>query len=166
MKICALGPCATQEGLLFSLYPECFAGILFCETMQPDEAIQIGNVRPYCTSTGFQDTFRVTGQAEATESLKTILAMDASIAFSSRNDISDQCTGYNRDHDIAKAYTAFSSVMCGECAANASGTIPIATGKWGYGAFGGNLYCKFLVQLIAASLCGGVSLTYWLLGGA
>jgi hypothetical protein len=78
MKICTLGPavwpCATQEELLFSLYPECSAGILFCETMQPNEAIQIGNVRPYCTSTGFQDTFRVMGQAEATESLKTNLA--------------------------------------------------------------------------------------------
>lgn len=64
----------------------------------------------------------------------------------------------------AKAYTAFSSVVCGEGAANASGTIPIATGNWGYGAFGGNLYCKFLVQLIAVSLCGGVSLTYCLVG--
>ncbi|KAF9431384.1 hypothetical protein BGZ76_000379 [Entomortierella beljakovae] len=34
---------------------------------------------------------------------------------------------------------------------------PIATGNWGCGAFGGHLHLKFLIQLLAASVCGGYS---------
>lgn len=32
---------------------------------------------------------------------------------------------------------------------------PIATGNWGCGAFGGHLQLKFVLQWIAASICGG-----------
>lgn len=34
---------------------------------------------------------------------------------------------------------------------------PIATGNWGCGAFGGHLQLKFVLQWIAASICGGFS---------
>lgn len=34
---------------------------------------------------------------------------------------------------------------------------PIATGNWGCGAFGGHLQLKFVIQWIAASICGGFS---------
>lgn len=34
---------------------------------------------------------------------------------------------------------------------------PIATGNWGCGAFGGHLQLKFVLQWIAASICGGLS---------
>jgi len=34
---------------------------------------------------------------------------------------------------------------------------PIATGNWGCGAFGGHLQLKFVLQWIAASMCGGFS---------
>ena len=30
-------------------------------------------------------------------------------------------------------------------------------GNWGCGAFGGHLHLKFLIQLLAASVCGGYS---------
>jgi hypothetical protein len=33
----------------------------------------------------------------------------------------------------------------------------IATGNWGCGAFGGHLELKFMIQLLAASVCGGYS---------
>lgn len=34
---------------------------------------------------------------------------------------------------------------------------PIASGNWGCGAFGGHLQLKFVLQWIAASICGGFS---------
>jgi len=115
-------------------------------------------VRACCTTRGFQDTFTVTGAAPNNNNHndnKTILAMDSSIAESIR----DQCSGPDRDRDILKAVTAFSSV------ADNGTPVAIATGHWGCGAFGGDIYCKFLVQLIAASLCRRrVTLVYCLVG--
>jgi len=137
---------------LFTIHPECFAGILFCETMDVNEAIQISGVRAYCQTAGFQGTFKVTGPAH-NKKPKTVLAMDASIADWDYNRISDQCSGPNRNRDILKAVAAFSPLS----------DRTVATGSWGCGAFGGDIYVKFLVQWIAASLCN-VSLVYCLVG--
>lgn len=157
LHVGAVWPCATQEEIMFSIHPECFAGLLFCETMDEGEAIRISNVRPYCQTTGFQDSFRVQGSIDQQDSFactpKTILAMDSSIAFLTENTMSNQCKGPDRDRDILKAVTAFPDEAV------------IATGHWGCGAFGGNVYCKFLVQLIAASLRKDVELIYCLVGG-
>uniref|UniRef100_A0A7S1UV22 poly(ADP-ribose) glycohydrolase n=1 Tax=Grammatophora oceanica TaxID=210454 RepID=A0A7S1UV22_9STRA len=152
LHIGAVWPSATQEELLFTIYPECFVGILFCETMDVNEAIMISGVREYCKTTGFQGSFRVTAPSYDKKP-KIVLAMDASISDPDYG-ISDQCSGATRDRDISKAIAAFSCV---------SGKS-VATGHWGCGAFGGDVYCKFLVQLIAASLCNVSSVVYCLVG--
>ena len=36
----------------------------------------------------------------------------------------------------------------------------IVTGNWGCGAFGGYVQLKFLIQLVAASVCGRQELIY------
>jgi len=157
LHVGAIWPCATQEEILFSIHPECFAGLLFCQTMARNEAICISGVRAYCTTTGFQHTFAVTGLSDDKKT-KTILAMDASISEMTTDGLLRQCVGPDRDRDIWKAATAFSSIQNNNKNGNA-----IATGHWGCGAFGGNVYVKFLVQLIAASLTGN-PLVYCLVG--
>jgi poly(ADP-ribose) glycohydrolase len=142
LHVGAVWPCATQEEVLFSAFPECFAGILFCETMQDAEAIQIVGVRKFCKCRGFQETFCVDGpEDESSSAAKTIIAMDA---VAQPDTLAEQCSGWVRDRDILKA-------VCGFDGLEESGTV-VATGNWGCGAFGGNPHAKFIHQLLAASL--------------
>ena len=49
-------------------------------------------------------------------------------------------------------------------AAAAAQPLPVCTGNWGCGAFGGDLQLKALLQLIAASVAGRPSLVYFTFG--
>jgi poly(ADP-ribose) glycohydrolase len=142
-------PSATQEELLFSAFPECFAGLVICETMGDREAIQIKGVRQYCETAGFLRTFKVTGPSADTRPT-SIIAIDAAVVKTTKK-ISSQCARPLLDRDIVKAVIGF------------SGMKTVATGHWGCGVFGGDIYCKFLMQLLAASICD-VSLVYCLVG--
>lgn len=162
LHVGAVWPSATQEEIMFTVFPECFVGLLFCETMLPTEAIQIKGVRKFVDCHGFQHTFRVDGKvtkqsATTRQHGTTILAMDAAVA----DNLQEQCAGPVRDRDILKAFVAFNGLGGDE---SSSSSFPmVATGSWGCGAFGGNPYAKFIHQVIAASLAG-VSLTYCLVG--
>lgn len=142
LHIGAIWPSATQEEILFSLYPEAFAGILFCETMAEGDALQISGLERFVSSSGFRNTFEVQGPYQSNpngdQSLKTITAMDASVT----RRLPEQLSTKMLDRDILKAVAGF----------NGLSGHKIATGNWGCGVFGGNINVKFLQQLIAATV--------------
>ena len=69
-----------------------------------------------------------------------IVALDAIPYY---DDPSSQFLATNVNRDLEKAYVAFEST---------TPRVPIATGNWGCGAFGGNVQLKFLIQLMAAAV--------------
>ena len=142
LHVGALWPTATQEEILFSAYPECLVGVLFCETMADTDAIIISNVNRFIESEGFAEMYRVKGlvsHAEGTvceNETTCIVAVDAAIPETLREQLQQPLL----NRDVGKAATAWA----------ASGKRVIVTGNWGSGAFGGNIYAKFLHQYLAA----------------
>jgi poly(ADP-ribose) glycohydrolase len=161
LHVGAVWPSATQEEILFTVFPEAFPGLLFCETMLPNEAILISGLRQFVSTEGFQDTFRVIGPYSVPPANqgrgRTMIAMDASMG----GRLHDQCFGRDYcDRDICKAYIGFSSAVR-ICDQQQQASV-IATGNWGCGVFRNNPYVKFLQQLVAASLADVELLFYCL----
>lgn len=160
LHVGALWPTATQEEILFSAYPECLVGVLFCETMASTDAIIISNVKRYIVSTGFAERYRVEGlvpqdSSSPRDEKACIVAVDASIPET----LAEQLQPSLINRDVSKAAIAWT----------ASAKDTIVTGNWGSGAFGGNIYAKFLHQYLAACRCsihqrGTLQLIYCLVG--
>lgn len=149
LHIGSILPSATQEEILFTLHPEAFPGIILSETMTDREAIHICNLRQFVTSDGYNQTFKVKGivpeDSQQYSVNRTLIAVDASVKLTERQQLQRR----HFDRDVVKLVTGFSG-MEGE---------KIATGNWGCGCFGGNIYIKFLQQVLAASVAG-VDLVY------
>lgn len=145
LHVGALWPTATQEEILFSAYPECLVGVLFCETMADTDGIVISNVRHYIESYGYAERYRVRGltssaqESDSGNGTSCIVAADAAIPETLREQLQPSLI----QRDVGKATTAWA----------ASGKSVIVTGNWGSGAFGGNAYAKFLHQYLAACRC-------------
>ncbi|KAI8823602.1 uncharacterized protein EV422DRAFT_565537 [Fimicolochytrium jonesii] len=138
LHIHSIIPSCTQEEVLFTVCPEAYLAILFCETMADNEAITLRNVKRWCAFSGYGNTFRFTGPyvpPQGSADAITVLAIDAV----SRDHLGQ--TSVQRD--VRKAYLAFSSVPAG---------TKIVTGHWGCGCFGGNKTHKFLQQVCAATM--------------
>ena len=68
--------------------------------------------------------------------------------------IKDQCKVIQFKRELVKSYCGFS---CDESLLREGDNIrklPIASGNWGCGMFGGNKEVKTIIQWISASLCG------------
>eukprot|EP00298_Acanthocystis_sp_HF-20_P012941 c20132_g1_i1.p1 GENE.c20132_g1_i1~~c20132_g1_i1.p1 ORF type:complete len:733 (+),score=255.16 c20132_g1_i1:24-2201(+) len=139
-------PSATQEEVLFSIFPECFIGILISEVMNPNEAIYIRNVRRFCDYNGYGQTFTFNGSHKNLSENKTkdILAIDAIFNINGNEYSQD---GLHRD--LVKAYLGFNNSKNG---INDQNNL-ISTGLWGCGVFGGDPVLKYCQQIIAASAC-------------
>ncbi len=52
---------AVQEEIMFITCPEMLVGILFCQFMQPNEAIYIIGAEKYCKYKGYSNKFQFNG---------------------------------------------------------------------------------------------------------
>ena len=133
LHIHRVAPSLTQEEVLFSMCPEAFVGVLFCERLLPNEVLTIDGVRRFCEYSGYLSTFRFTG-FHPTRPTHEILVADAVT--------SGQFSDANIRRDLNKIYLGFRSCK---------GTR-VSTGHWGCGAFGGDRTLKFLQQVCAATV--------------
>ncbi|KAI8839947.1 Poly glycohydrolase [Chytridium lagenaria] len=144
----------TQEEVLFSCAPEAFLAMAICETLQDGEVVLVRNARRYTDYTGYLDTFRYNGfyggdtVPSPPPRLLDILVLDAVYR--------DHFSIHNTTRDMSKAFIAFKAMR----------GIPIVTGHWGCGIFGGNKVHKFLQQLCAASeaACERLDYSGWSVG--
>ncbi len=125
-------PSLTQEEILFSTYSECFMTLVcFPNALQDDEVVLVQGAWRHSTYSGYAETFQYVGPCPSTI-IQDVIVMDA--PMSGQFDLIDR--------DVGKAIAGFS----------ATSSNCISTGKWGCGAFGGDVALKFLEQVIAAQV--------------
>lgn len=148
---------AVQEEIRMCISPELLVSLLITQQMADNEAVVISGSHIYAKYTGyarsfaFQDAYRIDGVVSRSEP-HVVIAFDA--LDYSKNVIA-QWSSTNIDREIQKAFIAFTPKP-GEM-------LPIATGHWGAGVFGGYRSLKFVIQWLAASAAGR-NLTYCMLG--
>jgi len=134
--------------------PECLVSLLLFEEMEPSEAILITGAERFSTYSGYGSTFDYTGPFvdpnpvdNEGQRYVNIVAMDAFVAGYGGDEFCPEFI----NRDINKAFVAFSANTSMD---KADKKIPIASGNWGCGAFGGNKELKTLIQWLAASMAG------------
>ncbi|KAF9927700.1 hypothetical protein FBU30_002964 [Linnemannia zychae] len=166
---------AVQEEIRFMICPELIVSRLFSQQLEANEAILIKGAERYSNHIGYSKTFEwfsdhrdTTPRDMLGRRMTEICAIDAR-PFKSRVSRLDQFERHYILREINKAIAGYrqSPINASEWGmARADfddlSSIkprfrPIATGNWGCGAFGGHLQLKFVLQWIAASICGGLS---------
>ncbi|KAJ3333927.1 hypothetical protein HDU76_000962 [Blyttiomyces sp. JEL0837] len=155
-----LGWGAVQEEIMFMIIPELIVSRLFVEELQPNEALFMIGAERYSNYSGYASTFTwesphqdSTPRGDWGRLKSEIIAIDA-VNFKKYPD----GTQYEEARiskafyaaivrELNKAFTGFqhSELSCFD------DNVPIATGNWGCGAFGGDAELKSMIQLIAAS---------------
>ncbi|KAF9913296.1 hypothetical protein EC991_000058 [Linnemannia zychae] len=165
-----LGRGAVQEEIRFAICPELIVSRLFTQTLQDNEAVLIKGAERFSNYNGYAQTFEwhsdhidVTPRDKLGRRKTEICAIDA-LPFKSEPQRLDQFCESVVLRELNKAIAGFrrspiTSSEWGLCRGESPsprGDL-IATGNWGCGAFGGHLQLKFLIQLLAASVCAGYS---------
>mmetsp|Transcript_47456 Transcript_47456/g.54639 ORF Transcript_47456/g.54639 Transcript_47456/m.54639 type:complete len:467 (+) Transcript_47456:88-1488(+) len=152
-------PSMTQEEVLFSIRPDIFPILLIAERLEDDEVILIMGAKIYSSYTGYLSSFEwqpLRREDFLNRQPTGIFAVDA---IPSMGDVQFTTKYVNRE--LRKIHLGFTAI---DEFANDYRDLPyefdrVSTGNWGCGAFGGNLYLKFLEQWIAASI-GGKKMDY------
>ncbi|KAK3846535.1 MAG: hypothetical protein J3R72DRAFT_242329 [Linnemannia gamsii] len=176
----ALEKGAVQEEIRFMISPELIVSRLFTQQLEANEALLIKGVERYSNHIGYSKTFEwfsdhrdPTPRDKLGRRKTEVCAIDAR-PFKSRASRLDQFERHYLLREINKAIVGFrqSPINASEWglarpedndngSSSSSTEItrfrPIASGNWGCGAFGGHLQLKFVLQWIAASICGGFS---------
>ena len=133
--------------------------------MAPLESILITGAETFSTYSGYGGNFNYTGPYKDSNLLDSrnrcsvdIVAIDAIPAAWLPGGASFQFTPASIIRETCKAYCGFSFQACGDSAEGKS-RVPVASGNWGCGAFGGNKELKTIVQWVAAS-CAGRKVCY------
>ncbi|KAF9959782.1 hypothetical protein BGZ72_008813 [Mortierella alpina] len=161
---------SVQEEIRFVICPELIISRLFTQRLQGNEAVLIKGAERYSNYNGYARTFEwhsnyvdTTPRDHLGRRKTEICAIDA-LPFKSQDQRLEQFSEENVLRELNKAIVGFrrSPITASEwglCRAEGplAETPLIATGNWGCGAFGGHLQLKFLIQLLAASVCGGYS---------
>lgn len=146
-----LGEGCVQEEIRFCISPELFVSRLICAQMDENESILITGSKRYTNYTGYSDSFRFDGAISRDEILRskevTIVAFDA-LAYLKDKDPQLQFEAKDTMRELEKCVSAFSY------SDPSVARLAIATGKWGCGAFNGNVGWKYLIQWVAASAIG------------
>ena len=129
--------------------------------MAKDEAILITGAEQFSSYRGYGGNFTYTGPytdpnpVEITKNRcsVSIVAIDAIPAAWLPGGASYQFKKEAILREVCKAYCGFSFDVVGDTAGGKS-RVPVATGNWGCGAFGGNKELKTLVQWMAGSQAG------------
>ncbi|KAF9125801.1 hypothetical protein BGW39_007142 [Mortierella sp. 14UC] len=165
-----LGRGAVQEEIRFAICPELIVSRLFVQTLQDNEAVLIKGAERFSNYNGYAQTFEwhsnhidITPRDKLGRRKTEICAIDA-LPFKSEPQRLGQFSESAVLRELNKAIAGFrrspiTSSEWGLCRGedpSPRGDL-IATGNWGCGAFGGHLHLKFLIQLLAASVCAGYS---------
>lgn len=165
-----LGRGAVQEEIRFAICPELIISRLFTQTLQSNEALLMKGAERFSNYNGYAQTFEwhsnhidTTPRDKLGRRKTEICAIDA-MPFKSAPERLDQFCESAVLRELNKAIVGFrrspiTSSEWGLCRGEAPsprGDL-IATGNWGCGAFGGHLQLKFLIQLMAASVCAAYS---------
>ena len=133
--------------------------------MAPYESILITGAETFSTYSGYGGQFTYTGPFTDPNHVDPknrcsldIVAIDAIPAGWLPGGAIHQFKPDSIFREICKAYCGFSFETCGDTAGGNS-RVPVATGNWGCGAFGGNKQLKTVVQWLAAT-CAGRKVCY------
>lgn len=154
---------SVQEEIRFLMCPEMIVGMHLCiEKMDNLEAISIIGAHVYSSYQGYANTLKwkplEPKHADQNEdSLRDkygrlpveTIAIDASkfnSFYTYKASMAEQLNTSSISRETQKAATGFMSQIGNPAFDN----VPIRTGWWGCGAFGGNKQLKFLIQVIAA----------------
>ncbi|KAI8841962.1 hypothetical protein BJ741DRAFT_593764 [Chytriomyces cf. hyalinus JEL632] len=145
---------AVQEEILFIIYPEMLASLLFCEEMKDNEAIFIAGAERFSSYSGYSKSFKWTGgfkdatPCDSRGIRKTeFTAMDALHFRRGKADV--QFEEANILRELNKAFCGF--VVSHKSPFDQSKQVPVSTGNWGCGAFNGDAELKAMIQVLAAS---------------
>ena len=137
--------------------PECLVSILFCEEMGALESILIVGAEQFSSYSGYGGRFQCTGLHTDTNPVDerkrrcvSIVAIDAVPYYGQSN---SQFHKQDILRELNKAYCGFSGDVIGDSPSTGK-LMPVATGNWGCGAFGGDKHLKTLIQWMAASRAG------------
>lgn len=133
----------TQEEIKFITCPELICSLLFEERLDHNEAIIISNVTKYCYSDGYMRSFKFSGATQQPRTTFSTVAIDSLKIGRDVKEI-EQYSRATVERDLHKVYA-------GLIAAEES---DFATGFWGCGVYGCDVYLKFLIQLIACNITG------------
>eukprot|EP01080_Neovahlkampfia_damariscottae_P004936 gene4936-8533_t len=135
---------SVQEEILFMIKPECLVSLLFCPVMEDDETILIRGAEKYSSYKGYAQSFEFDGDFKDENKILTDGHLDNQIlAFDALQGEDDYQFG-NINRELLKVY-------CGVSDWKNLEKIPLVTGNWGCGAFGGDLQMKSLTQILMAA---------------
>ena len=140
--------------------------LLFCEAMSKDEAILITGAEQFSTYKGYGGSFTYSGPFTDPNILDvknrcsvSIAAIDAIPAAWLPGGAMYQFKEEAVLREVNKAYCGFSFDAVGDTAGGNT-RVPVATGNWGCGAFGGSKELKTLIQWMASSQAGRKMIYY------
>ena len=139
-----------QEEIRFAVAPELLVGMIVSPRMQPDEAILLHGAERFTQTRGYAQSLRYHGpfsdpcdrHVDGTPDIE-LVAIDA-VDYRCQ-DAAAQRTPAVILRELGKASTGFLRDARG---------LPIASGNWGCGAFGGEPSLKAVIQWLAASAEG------------
>ncbi|KAL7714886.1 poly(ADP-ribose) glycohydrolase [Entamoeba marina] len=134
-----------QEEIAFIKNTESLVSLLLCPTMTPNESIRMNNVIEYSTGTDYGNKYTFSKATYDKHESHDFVAFDA-MKGKERKDTQYQPHGIQRE--LNKVYSA---VLVLDTDKNVQ---DFATGKWGSGAYHGDMRLKFIIQLCACSLAG------------
>ncbi|KAK6618130.1 hypothetical protein RUM44_002576 [Polyplax serrata] len=142
-----LGRGCVQEEIRFIICPELIVARLFTESLADNEAMFVVGAERFCRYTGYSGTFKFAGDYEdetprdENGHRKSFLIIVDALCF---NQFSEQFRESKILRELKKAYVGFKPM-------ENTTPLPLATGNWGCGAFGGDPQLKALLQLMASS---------------
>jgi len=130
-------PDIVQEEILFLIYPELFVTTLIIPKIEARDAVVVHGVTRCNNYSGYKTSFKYDGDFTEDSNDIGIIFIDA-VLGGIRGD-------QEFKRELNKALIGFSVD---------TKTLPIATGHWGCGAFGGIHKFKAVLQLMAAAVAG------------
>jgi poly(ADP-ribose) glycohydrolase len=137
-----------QEEIAFLIKPECLVSMIFFTRMNDNESIHMRGIERFSSYSGYANSFKF--EKDFQDKIETddegfkkkeMIAIDA-VPFSFFGSQTIQFEKQYIDRELIKAYCGFF---------DSTGNMnPIASGNWGCGMFGGNIYLKSVIQLLAA----------------
>lgn len=186
-----LGRGAVQEEIRFAICAELIVSRLFTQQLQGNEVLMVYGAERFCSYSGYGGSFRCMGdfedetdQDESTGHIRTVVAAMDALNFG-RGGAAQQYSVECCERESGKAFAAFSAsdsaggepspgfvdmigrsgVTVDETVARATADrMPIATGNWGCGVFGGDKFLKALLQANAATAADRPLLNYHTVG--
>ena len=182
-----LGNGSVQEEIRFLICPELIVSRLLCERMEANEAILMQGFERFSCYGGYARTFTC---AEPYDDIPdpsrrpALIAIDATRYQHSdplrqfrhaelERELNKALAGFTppADHSTDNPFASSASSSASSASSSSAAalapcyaTMPLCTGNWGCGAFGGDLQLKALLQLLAASAARRTGMHYLTFG--